>query len=162
MCAIEDKWSYRKLNEVDAESKNAIMHFALLWSLFESKFCNESASASSICKKCSDIENSLRDISFDVFLDYFKNRYITEEKLNEKFKNLNFRRNDNKELVELVLKSEINSNVDIACTLLIIVYRLRNNLFHGLKWQYDIQGQYSNFDISNQLLIKMISIVDDI
>lgn len=162
MCLADNKWSYAKLDEVDTENKNAIMYFALLWSLFESKFCNESANASSICNKCKEVEMSLDDINFNIFIRYFKDRYITEERLNGKFNDLNFRRNDKKDLVERVLKSETNSNVDIACALLIIVYRLRNNLFHGLKWQYDIRGQYSNFDISNQLLIKMISIVDDI
>jgi hypothetical protein len=162
MCLIDIKWSYAKLDEVDTESKNAIMYFALLWSLFESKFCNERASAEAICNKCQAIEESLNNNIFNVFLDYFKNRYVTEEGFNEKFDALNFRRHDKKALVERVLKSETNNTIDIASALLIIVYRLRNNLFHGLKWQYNIQGQYSNFDISNQLLIKMISIADDI
>ncbi len=162
MCLTDNKWSYAKLDEVDTESKNAIMHFTLLWSLFESKFCNERACAKSICSKCEEVEMSLDSVNFNIFLDYFKNRYITGERLNMRFDGLKFRSNDNKALVERVLTSKTNSNVDIACALLIIVYRLRNNLFHGLKWQYDIHGQYSNFDISNQLLIKMISIVEDI
>jgi len=37
--------------ELSNEEKNAIMHFSLLWSLFEAQVLNTSASANSICSK---------------------------------------------------------------------------------------------------------------
>lgn len=160
MCQTENKWFYNKLNVVDQNSQNAILHFSLLWSLFESKFCNEHANATSIYIKCKELEEIFNNNQFNIFLIYFKDRYITNNSTNEKFNKLNFRGSDKQELVERVLKSETTNNVDIISALLIIVYRLRNNLFHGLKWQYDIQEQYSNFDMSNQLLIKALEIVD--
>lgn len=157
----ENKWSYQKLDEVDPESKNAIMYFTLLWGLFEAKFCNESAGAKSIYDECKKIEIFLNKSDFEEYLDYFQKRYISKGTVNNKFKSLKFRANNKQPLIEKVLKSETDSVVDIVSAMLIIVYRLRNNLFHGLKWQYDIQGQYSNFDMSNQLLIKMLSIIDN-
>ncbi|NOR58799.1 MAG: hypothetical protein GQ474_09785 [Sulfurimonas sp.] len=160
MCQTENKWFYNKLNEVDQDSQNAILHFSLLWSLFESKFCNEYASATSIHRKCEELGETLDVNHFNAFLIYFKDRYITNNSTNEKFNKLNFRGNDKRELVERVLKSETTNIIETISALLIIVYRLRNNLFHGLKWQYNIQGQYSNFDISNQLLIKALETVD--
>ena len=160
MCQTENKWFYSKLNEVDSESQSAILHFSLLWSLFESKFCNEGANATSIHSKCEELRDIFEINQFNKFLTYFQDRYITDNSTNEKFNSLNFRGNDRRELVERVLNSETTDNVDVITALLIIVYRLRNNLFHGVKWQYNIQGQYSNFDISNQLLIQALKTVD--
>jgi hypothetical protein len=40
--------------------------------------------------------------------------------------------------------------------LLVIVYRLRNNLFHGEKWEGGISGQKDNFDNANRVLIAAL------
>lgn len=39
---------------------------------------------------------------------------------------------------------------------LIIVFRYRNNLFHGVKWQYKLQGQLGNFTTANDVLMKVL------
>ena len=45
-----------------------------------------------------------------------------------------------------------------AAGLLIVVYRLRNNLFHGLKWAYAIRGQHANFGNANTALARALEL----
>ncbi len=40
--------------------------------------------------------------------------------------------------------------------MLIIVFRYRNNLFHGVKWEYELAGQLSNFTTANSVLMKVL------
>ena len=40
--------------------------------------------------------------------------------------------------------------------MLIIVWRFRNNLFHGEKWAYQLQGQLSNFTHANAVLMRLL------
>jgi len=66
------------------------------------------------------------------------------------------RENDNEPLVVSVLKGENNNPADIVGALLIIVFRLRNNLFHGAKWAYGIAGQLDNFSNANEVLMAAL------
>ena len=51
-----------------------------------------------------------------------------------------------------VLTGGTNEPAEVAVGVLIIVYRFRNNLHHGLKWAYGIQGQREKFEQSNAVL----------
>ncbi|CCE97846.1 Hypothetical protein SFHH103_03354 [Sinorhizobium fredii HH103] len=37
-----------------------------------------------------------------------------------------------------------------------IVWRFRNNLFHGEKWAYQLQDQLSNFTNANAVLMRLL------
>ena len=41
---------------------------------------------------------------------------------------------------------------------MIIVYRLRNNLFHGEKWEHKLASQASNFTAANRLLANVLEL----
>ena len=56
-----------------------------------------------------------------------------------------------------VLRGENNNHADSVAGLLIVIYRLRNNLFHGIKWAYGIQGQRNNFEQANAALIAALT-----
>ena len=43
----------------------------------------------------------------------------------------------------------------------IVVYRIRNNLFHGMKWAYGMRGQLENFRHANAVLIKALEMDRD-
>jgi len=45
---------------------------------------------------------------------------------------------------------------DRILALLMIVWRLRNNLFHGAKWAYQLRDQRENFTQANSVLIRML------
>ena len=46
-----------------------------------------------------------------------------------------------------------------AAVVFIVVYRYLNNLFHGLKWAYALQGQLDNFLQANAILMKGLEFV---
>lgn len=44
----------------------------------------------------------------------------------------------------------------IASAMLIIVLRFRNNLFHGVKWQYELASQLDNFETANHVFMTAL------
>ena len=69
-----------------------------------------------------------------------------------------FRANDHRPLVEMVISGQSNDDCEILSAILIIVLRLRNNLFHGNKWSNGIQGQLENFRNSNNVLMAVMTL----
>jgi hypothetical protein len=90
---------------------------------------------------------------FQEHIDHFQSRYYQNNQFTFHFPHLRLRQNDNPNLARSVLRKQ-NTNIgDMIAALLIIVYRLRNNLFHGNKWAYEIRDQRDNFNHANSLLI---------
>jgi hypothetical protein len=142
------------------EERDAIMHFALLWSLFEAAALKTHACSISIVETAKrwEAEGQLKAELFGDCLKHFQNRHFRNNEFTEHFAGLHFRKNDNQQLVEAVLRGENNNVGDTAAALLIIVYRLRNNLFHGVKWAYELRGQLDNFTNANSLLMRVLEL----
>ena len=144
--------------ELPEADRQAILHFALLWSLFESTALDTRASSAAIVTLVKEwwATGMLRIEPYEKSLRYFQNRYFQDGEPTPQFAGLNLRRNDNPELVRSVFSRE-NANVtDSVSALLIVVYRLRNNLFHGEKWAYGIRGQLRNFTEANNVLMATL------
>ncbi len=141
--------------DLSDDERAAIMHFSLLWSFFEAEALHTNASANNILelvhKWVSD--GRLNITSFVPSLTYFRDRYFNHGTATEHFFGLNLRQNDSPELVGTVLKGENTNPADCVAVLLIVVFRLRNNLFHGVKWAYGIRGQLGNFTNANAALM---------
>ena len=75
---------------------------------------------------------------------------------NHRFAHLNFRPNDRQALVEVVLLGNEQTPTEVIKALLIITFRLRNNLFHGLKWAHEMRDQQSNFEQATSVLTKVL------
>jgi hypothetical protein len=138
----------------DAE-RQAILHFALLWSLFESKALQTKASARAIhlLVQKREAEGRLNAADFQPSLIYFQDRYFANGEFTDHFQGLLLRRNDEPELVQQVLSGQTSAPVAVVTGLFIVIYRLRNNLFHGVKWAYGIRGQQGNFEHANAALV---------
>ena len=138
------------------------MHFSLLWSYFEARVLDNCASA----KRVADLarywegRDQLNNAAFDHHLSYFRERYFRNGTATSHFYDLRFRQNDRLDLVEAVLKGENTNRSDCIAALLIIVFRLRNNLFHGNKWDYGLQGQLNNFTHANEILMRALDLTD--
>ncbi len=124
-----------------------IWEFAILWNYFEFNYCNKNCSVSKI--NSLDIYYNEEDLD-DIF-NYFKDRYIVNGEINNRFNKLNF--NDN-------LKKHIKDNLlqwkNKITTILHIIYRFRNNMFH---WEKDIRfinEQKENFKRVNKFLYSII------
>ena len=145
-----------RFGQLPDEDRQAIFHFALLWSLFEAKALETRASAHSIValvhKRSAQGQIDAR--VFEPSLRHFRNRYFSNGSFTSHFGGLNLRANDSPELVKQVLQGANNNPADVVAVLLIIIYRLRNNLFHGIKWADALRGQRSNFDFANAALMS--------
>ena len=145
---------------IGKKKRNAIMHFSFLWSLFEYKALCKNANATAIlihAKKLEDCE-LLPKIPFEQEMRYFKNRYInTDGSPTDRFEKLCFRAHDRKELVQNALNGS-GEKFEIVAAPLIIVYRIRNNFFHGPKWHYNFAGQHKNFKCANSILMEALDL----
>ena len=141
------------------DDRTAIMHFSLLWSLFESSALQTQATPAAIL----DLAGRLAGVQleqeeeFQEAFDYFRNRYFPNGRQSTHFEHLNFRPNDRANLVEAVLKGEDDARANVIGAVLLIIWRLRNNLFHGIKWKYGIRGQLGNFSHANNALMASLS-----
>lgn len=129
--------------------------FTLLWNMFENLLFGTRFNPKQIEEKMAEIdidENVLNEV-----LDYFKNRYIKGDQVTERFSHLYLRENDRPELVQSVLREEINDLMNKLVVAIIITSRYRNNLFHGIKDFKLIKKQESNFQTANRLLQSILN-----
>lgn len=142
--------------ELPREDREAIFQFLLLWSLFEAKALQTRASAHSILALVHEraAQNRLTAQQFEPSLRYFRERYFANGTATSHFAGLSLRANDNPGLVQQVLQGANNNPADSVAALLIVIYRIRNNLFHGMKWGYGIRDQRANFENANATLMS--------
>ena len=145
---------FRDLPELD---RRAIFEFSFLWTLFEAQVMNNRARADRIRERIDEwtAGGTLEAELYDGELAYFRARYFADGALSYHFFHLNLRANDYPELVEAVV-SGANDPRDRMLALLMIVWRLRNNLFHGAKWAYRIAEQRDNFTHANAVLMRLL------
>lgn len=132
----------------------AVKDFSLIWNVFEDRVCENNFSIATVQQRIA--ERNFNTASFADHLQYFKNRYINEGETNERFELLYFRPNDRREFVRQVLVGELTAIRDILLAIVIIVYRYRNNLFHGLKDIQVIDQQHTNFETANSFLMTFL------
>lgn len=144
---------------IDEFERQVICDFFFLWSFFEGKFLNKSASIPEIENWTHQLEAArrLNRAPFERAIEHFRRRYFFAGQLNELFDNLKVNAKHRKYVTD-VLSSAKDTDYHVTTGLLIIVYRLRNNLFHGAKWEYDIKYQMENLQQSNAVLIAAMDL----
>lgn len=138
--------------------RRAIFDFAFLWSLFEAQIMVNFARADRIRERV-DVwvaNGTLEAGLYDAELDYFRNRYFADGEFTDHFPHLNLRPSDHPDLVQAVIEGTNDDPRDRMMALLMIVWRLRNNLFHGEKWAYGLRDQLENFTHANCVLMRML------
>ena len=131
-----------------------VRDFSLLWNIFENLVCGNNCNVNRLDQRLNPIEFEIAD--FQENFDYFKDRYTENGATNVRFERLNFRNGDRKDFVANVLLENDNITSNIVLALTIIVYRYRNNLFHGLKNFLQIDQQEENFKNANQVLKSIL------
>lgn len=159
--SISEQWLSERapgFKDLPLSDRAAILDFSFLWSLFEAKVMNTSARVGLILEKVDEwaANNTLEANLYEVELDYFRNRYFADGQLTYHFPHLLLRGSDHPDLVQRVIEGVSNEPRDQMLALLIIVWRLRNNLFHGAKWAYELRDQCENFAHANQVLIRLL------
>lgn len=143
---------------LSAEERDAIDDFSFLWSLFEGKVMGGRCDVPRIRRFVQRLEQEdrLSEIASEQYIDYLRNRYYRDGHVTHYFHGLHLERSGNpEEVIDALSNLEaLNSHKIVAC--LIIIFRLRNNLFHGEKWQYDLEGQLDNFTQANLFLKSLM------
>lgn len=146
---------YADLGQAERE---AISHFTLLWSAMEGRVLQTNANPTSLVDAVKAMAQN-GQLNVDAYLDsltYFRDRYFQDGGFTYHFGQLLFRSRDRRLLVEAVLCGKDSDPVSVVAALLLIVYRLRNNLFHGAKWAYGIRGQQANFTHGAEVLMRVL------
>jgi hypothetical protein len=143
---------FQHLSEAERE---APMHFSLLWSYFEAEVLNRNASAAAIAAwiQALNDQGRLRVAEFDPALAYFRQRYVANGQFTYHFNTLFRGKADFRPMVEEVLLQDNLDRVDGVKAVFVIIYRFRNNFFHGNKWAYHLQGQLQKFEVSTIALM---------
>ncbi len=142
--SIVTEWINKRFGvNLNDEDLLSIKDFSLIWNVFEDTVCDNKFSIATA--EAQILARQLNLADFQNHLDYFKNRYIEHGATNERFNNLHFRPNDREEFVRQVLLGDITDTYQIVLAITIIIYRFRNNLFHGLKDIRVIDQQRDNF-----------------
>ena len=144
--------------DLPTADRRAIFDFAFLWSLFEAHIMGNFARADRIRERvdCWAADGTLEAGLYDAELAYFRNRYFTDGALTYHFPYLNLRPADHPDLVQAVIEGTNDNPRDHIVCLLMIVWRLRNNLFHGAKWAYQLRDQRENFTHANSILMRIL------
>jgi len=146
--------------DLSDEEQALISEFSLLWSYFEAKLLNESASAKAILDLAREMEaaGQIDEEMLEQPINYFRKRYVAGGKFTPHHHHLHLRANDYPAMVEDMLFARNQSKADLLASALVIVYRYRNNLFHGPKWAYGIRGQSENFSTAISLMMRILEI----
>ena len=133
-----------------------VKNFSLIWNIFDRHVCNSSFSIARIEQKYSKIVFDSKEM--EIFFEYFQKRYINDIGFtNNLFDKLMLRRNDRPQFVQDVLLGRITDLNSKVLVITIIIYRYRNNFFHGLKDYSKIDKQDKNFEIANEFLKTIIN-----
>lgn len=144
----------QSFRESNTDEHLAILNFTLVWSYFEAKQLGANASVKAIQTWVDGIVDFDFVFSkFEVNFDYFRDWYFVNDKFTEYFDGLKFRNNNEKKLVKKIMCANTKNSKDSITALLIVVYRIRNNLFHGTKWANGIKEQIENFKQATQALM---------
>ena len=143
---------------LSAEEQTAIVGFTLLWSLFEARILEGRGNVLKIRKvvRAWNADGVLHADAYAGALAYFRNRYVANGAFTHHYQHLNLRDNDKSALVARVLQGQNDNAVDGVVVVFIIIYRYRNNLLHGDKWRYLLEGQLGNFTTSNRVLMRAL------
>ena len=141
--------------------RTEITRFFWLWSFFEGTHLGaegDEGAIRALAQRWSR-DGHLRQFPFAVEFVYFQNRYFPRGAESRHYVPLNMIRNRRVEpLVRQVLAGEEATDEDTAFALLMVIYRLRNNLVHGPKWAGTFEDQRDNFRHANSVLKKALEL----
>lgn len=150
---------------VEMETINTLGRFLLLWGIFEKKFFaktvqgreegdfNAHKAKNHPHIKVSDIQTPF---------GHFKDRYTGSVEAERKYNDLAIRGGGYKDEIKQTFQREEWDTSDAErkakqFAVLMVMYQLRNNLFHGTKEVNSLNENKENFDVMNAVLIEILS-----
>jgi hypothetical protein len=135
-------------------SENALQtvsEFTLLWMIYEGRLYQTDYKSARMQQLVS--EGTITLAGLDEYWAYFQQRYVgTEAELNATFEQLAFSSQVDKRLLQAILGNPTPTDAERTIAVLLIVHRLRNNLFHGIKQVASLNLQRENLAMANRAL----------
>lgn len=155
---------------LDEEDLNQLKLFTFMWDMFDAETCKGNCNAQKLAdlvlNKLNIASQSKNSSFIDAYFTYFKNRYIQDGKPNEIFEQLNFNVNETftngkteykfKDFISNTLLEEHPTEKNRVLTTLLIIYRLRFNFFLRDEKRMNINDQYRNFAVANNLMAILL------
>jgi hypothetical protein len=140
------------------ETFDAVSGFTVMWNLFEQVVCDNRATVPGLQRVAQRVGRRAPLPEIEASLEFWTARYLTGSEFNRSFDSLHFRERDRREEVEAVLRGEKNDAESRMLAILIIIYRLRNNLFHGLKQISTLNSQIANLNMACHSLAAILAV----
>lgn len=134
---------------------NTVADFSILWQLFEAKLCDSRARNNKLKAIADSYAGRPFGVSLDEAFAYWKARYTLLGNTTWHFDDL-FGGHDGREVVATALLADTPHAATRLEALLLIVLRLRNNLFHGGKEIETFNDQKDNLDHATAVLIQVL------
>lgn len=161
------EWIRRYYPNLNAHQLTPILHFSLIWNMFETKVGRRLASPAIIRGNVTEAvrKGILQAHEYQPYLDYFRSRYSGRQShyLDDLFAvmyvgNSRVRETNERYREEMlrVFRGETDDVTEVVYVLLLIAYRVRNNFFHGNKELESLPGQTELFHVVNRLLSKYL------
>lgn len=145
----------REGHSIDEATYQSIADFCVMWALFEgTELHGIEVAVDELTNVANRIATSIQNIQEQ--LDYWKNRYVEDGHTNNRFMHLNLNHAPHRDLVTQVLTEAEDNQENIVLALLLITYRLRNNLFHGVKDITRIRHQTENLNNASEFLKNVL------
>lgn len=142
-----------EFGKLSDREKCSVVDFALIWSFYEAHYLNNRANMESIGLYVESLSQEVINSSqIQELVEYFRSRYTQDDQFSHRHNHLHMDRSGNPEEVTRMLFSQSESPHEELVGCLGIIFRYRNNLFHGNKWEYGLQEQQENFERSTSLL----------
>ncbi len=155
----EHTWICNELGISNISDIDSVLNFTIFWNLFENRYFKSMYRPSEIVNVYfANCNSSEVNEETKKMLKIFQKRYIIHNNFTYYFTTLNLRSNDNKLLIKEVLLGNVTTEESIFQTVITIIGRFRNNLFHGLKQNSEIINQKEIFSVINEYLSKLIKL----
>lgn len=145
-------------NRIPEEDRKHASDFAILWTYFEAQVCNKDATLPKLKALAQELCNAqvIDPAPIQEAMTYFRRRYIADGQPTYHFENLHFIEKYRRPMLH-ILSQDVRDMATELEAALFIIYRYRNNLFHGEKWAYGILDQKENFACAMRLLKRVIA-----
>lgn len=138
---------------ISVDSLKTVNDFTLLWMIYEGRLYDSNYKSLRMIEL---VESGVvRLTNLDEYWTYFTERYTTSPTvLNTTFDQLAFSeqsKNDKNRLLT-ILTNQTPTDVERTIAILLIVARLRNNLFHGIKQLASLNLQRENLEMATKAI----------
>ncbi|MBM1635210.1 hypothetical protein JQV27_20495 [Sulfitobacter mediterraneus] len=156
-----DNWMGQSCPEftgVPPEVQLAAYYFMILWSVFDKRNLNRSASRLLIAKYCEGVPEDVEFEPFETCWNYYQGRFADPTGVNDHFNELVGEDYGTRKRLEPTIAAQQGTPKDKLTALVWITYRLRCNLMHGAKHKKGISDQYDNLMMGAKLMTKIMDL----